>query len=262
MIRTITIDPIIYQNTQPYPHGMQDGALDEKFAKDLQAEILALPQEAWDRYSNPFEDKFTLRDKYNFPPLLTAFFKELESDQMVETLSRICGHQLVVDPTRNFWGVHTYNSGDKLDIHVDAGLHPVTKQKKQITLGFYLSYDWTDDCGCELEIWKGENAVSNDAKLIEKATSIAPMFNRMILFTCNDYSWHGNPVPVHSKGDAKRIFVTISYLSNDLEDLNKRTKAFFIARPDDPEDPEKDRMRLLRADPEKYKEVYRMHQVM
>jgi hypothetical protein len=261
MIHTITIDPIIYQNTSPFPYGIEDGVIEEKFAKDLQAEILAIPREAWDRYSNPFEDKFTLRDKYNFPPLLTAFFKELESDTMVETLSHICGHQLYLDPTRNFWGVHTYNSGDKLDIHVDAGLHPVTKQKKKLTLGFYLSYNWTKDCGCELEIWKGENAASNDAKLIEKITSIAPMFNRMILFTCNDYAWHGNPLPVHSSGDAKRIFVTISYLSNDLEDQNKRLKAYFIARPNDPEDPEKDRMRLLRADPDKYKEVYRMHQM-
>jgi hypothetical protein len=124
-----------------------------------------------------------------------------------------------------------------------------------------LSANWTEDCGCELEIWKGENAVANDAKLIEKVTSIIPIFNRMIMFTCNDYSWHGNPVPVHSNGDAHRIFVTISYLSNNFEDQNKRTKAFFIARPDDPEDPNKDMMRLLRADPERYKEMYRMNQI-
>jgi hypothetical protein len=261
MFHTITIDPSIYQNMQPFPYGIQDGVLDETFAKELQAEILAIPKEAWDRYSNPFEDKFTLRDKYNFPPFLKAFFKELESEQMVETLSAICGYPLYIDSTRNFWGVHTYNSGDKLDIHVDAGLHPVTKQKKQLTLGFYLSANWTEDCGCELEIWKGENAVANDAKLIEKVTSIIPIFNRMIMFTCNDYSWHGNPVPVHSNGDAHRIFVTISYLSNNFEDQNKRTKAFFIARPDDPEDPNKDMMRLLRADPERYKEMYRMNQI-
>lgn len=258
MIRKITIDPIIYQNTQPFPHFMQDEILDEDFANELQKEILEIPKDAWDRYCNPFEDKYTLRDKYNFPPLLSSFFKELESDEMVLKLSQICGYQLYLDPTRNFWGVHKYDSNDKLDIHVDAGLHPVTKQKKQLTLGFYLSYNWTKDCGCELEIWKGENSVSNDAKLIEKISSIAPMFNRMILFTCNDYSWHGNPEPVQSSNDAKRIFITISYLSNNFEDLNKRTKAFFIARPGDPIDLEKDKMRLLRADPEKYKEIYRV----
>jgi hypothetical protein len=35
-------------------------------------------------------------------------------------------------------------------------------------------------------------------------------------------------------------------------------KALFIKRPEDPVDPEKDRLRLLRADPERYKEVYRV----
>jgi hypothetical protein len=35
-------------------------------------------------------------------------------------------------------------------------------------------------------------------------------------------------------------------------------KALFVARPGDQEDLEKDKMRLLRADPEKYKEVYRV----
>jgi hypothetical protein len=49
----------------------------------------------------------------------------------------------------------------------------------------------------------------------------------------------------------------MSYLSEEIME-NKRTKALFIARPGDPEDPEKDRIRVLRADPEKYKEVYRM----
>jgi hypothetical protein len=34
--------------------------------------------------------------------------------------------------------------------------------------------------------------------------------------------------------------------------------AFFIARPGDPVDEEKDRLRLLRADPERYKEVYKL----
>jgi len=40
--------------------------------------------------------------------------------------------------------------------------------------------------------------------------------------------------------------------------MNKRVKAFFVSRPEDAKDEEKDRLRLLRADPEKYKEIYRI----
>jgi len=247
-----------YQKQQPFPHVFQDNALQELTANRLQKEILAIPKEAWDRYSNPFEDKWTLRDKYAFPPLLDLLFKELESETVVAELSRICGYNLLLDPTRNFWGVHTYNNGDKLDIHIDAGLHPDTKQKKQLTLGIYLSANWKEEYGCELEIWKGESAGLPMPKLLEKVTSIAPLYNRLVLFTCTDYAWHGNPEPVQGPDNAKRIFITISYLSENLEDENKRMKALFVARPGDPEDLEKDKMRLLRADPEKYKEVYRV----
>jgi hypothetical protein len=48
-------------------------------------------------------------------------------------------------------------------------------------------------------------------------------------------------------------------MSNNFEDTNKRVKAFFVKRPDDPEDLIKDNLRLLRADPEKYKDIYKVN---
>lgn len=256
MINILNLDPDKYQKTEPYPYASQDNILDEKFAKALQREILEIPDEAWDRYENPFESKFTLRDKYAFTENLKNLFDQLQKVEFVSKLSDIVGRKLILDPTRNFWGVHKYNNGDKLDIHVDAGLHPTTKQKKQVTFGIYLSADWKEEYGCELEVWRGDNAESNDAKIYEKVASISPIFNRMIMFTCDDYSWHGNPEPAECPEDSKRIFVTISYLSENYNNKNKRQKAYFVPRPGDSEDKEKDRLRQLRADPEKYKEVY------
>jgi hypothetical protein len=145
-----------------------------------------------------------------------------------------------------------------LDIHVDAGLHPSLGIKKQVTLGIYLSYEWKEDYGCHLELWSGDSCARNNPKLIEKVDSIAPLFNRLVVFTCNDYAWHGNPEPAICPENSKRIFITLSYLSKNFEDENKRVKAFFIARPSDPLDEEKDKLRLIRADPEKYKEIYRI----
>jgi Rps23 Pro-64 3,4-dihydroxylase Tpa1-like proline 4-hydroxylase len=246
-----------YQNQKPYPYAFQDNILNEEIANKIQTEILDIPDDAWDRYKNPFESKYTLRDKYNFPENLNNLFNELQSNEFVNKLSEITGYKLLLDSTRNFWGVHKYNSGDKLDIHVDAGLHPTTKQKKQVTVGIYLSSNWKEEYGCNLEMWSGDSSESNEAKLYEKTYSIPPLFNRMVIFTCNDYAWHGNPEPVNCPADSKRIFVTISYLSENYTDKNKRQKAFFVARPDDPVDKEKDRLRLLRADPNSFKNVYR-----
>lgn len=265
MLARIQTTPEEYQQRQPYPYLFQDGVIPDEMAQGIQEEIMTIPEEAWDRYENPFESKFTLRDKYQFPPRLAEFFWKLEQSDWVDHLSKVCGVPLRIDPTRNFWGVHKYNRGDKLDIHVDAGMHPTLGLKKQVTLGFYLSTNWKDTYGCDLEVWRGDSVADTvvHPRLYEKVATIAPMFNRMILFTCNDQSWHGNPTPTTGPEDAHRIFVTISYLSDLVvnpwpdQHKNRKPKAYFIARPEDPVDPEKDRLRELRADPERYKDVYR-----
>ena len=259
MLNTFTIASNEYQQTKPYPHFFQDNILDAEFAQALQEEILKIPPNAFDRYENPFEHKWTLRNKHSCPPNLEKLFTFLESDSFVyQTLSPWVGFALIKDPTRHFNGVHLYQHNDKLDIHVDAGIHPSNGLKKQVTLGIYLSKNWKKHYGCDLEIWTGDNAAHPTPKLLNCKTRIAPLFNRLVLFTCDDYSWHGNPEPANCPEDAKRIFITVSYLSYNNNFENRRQKAYFIARPQDPPDSEKDKLRELRAHPEKYKQVYRI----
>ena len=154
-------------NHKPFPFFVKNNILPEKIATEAQDEILNIPDEKWDRYDNPFENKHTLRDKNDLPPNVTLIFEYLTSHEFLQKLSKVYGIKLLNDPTKNWWGIHKYDDGDKLDIHVDAGLHPVSKQKKQVTLGIYLSKDWKEENGGHLEIWEGENSVDNNAKLIE-----------------------------------------------------------------------------------------------
>ena len=249
-----------FQNIYPFPYLKIDNILDEYFATQIQEEILNISEENWDRYENPFESKYTLRDKSDLPPHCKQLFSLLTSQDMLDNLTHIMKIPIYNDPTKNWWGIHKYDNGDKLDIHVDAGIHPTTKQKKQLTLGIYLSSkEWNDDNGGHLEIWEGENTANNNAKLIRCCEKILPKFNRMVLFDCNDFSWHGNPYPIKCEKGEKRVFVTISYVSDSTESLNKRQKAFFVKHPDEPEDEEKDKIRMMRCDPEKYKEVYNIN---
>lgn len=257
IINNFDIDPCKYQTKSPYPHTYVDNILETEFAKKLQQELLSIQLDEFDRYENPFEEKYTLRDKNKYTPLLQQLFNELESKPFVDKLSNIVGYDLILDKQKNFNGVHIYKPGDKLDIHVDAGIHPFTKLKKQVTLGIYLSSNWQDSYGCDLEVWKGTPANESNPELQECVTRIAPLFNRMILFTNTDDSWHGNPVRANCPDDARRIFITISYLSDIDTFKNRRQKAYFIARPGDPVDHEKDKLRLLRCDPDNYKNVYR-----
>lgn len=254
----LTLDKEKFKQTKPFPYLKLENVLQENFAKQIQEEILSISDKEWDRYDNPLEHKYTLRNKENLPTECSKLFELLTSAEFTEYLSSIMGYKINNDPTKNWWGIHKYDDGDHLDIHVDAGLHPQTKQKKQLTLGIYLSKDWKEENGGHLEMWKGENSSNNSAKITECVYKILPQFNTLVLFECNDYAWHGNPNPVICKNGEKRIFVTLSYVSEQYTDLNKRVKAFFVKRPEDPEDEEKDKIRMMRCDPEKYKEVYRV----
>jgi len=251
----ITLLP--YKHTAPFPYTSQDNCLDISFAYAIQDEILHIPKEAWDRYNNPFEQKWTLRDKNQLPPNVHQLFQALTSPAFVDHLSTIVGTQLYNDPTKNWWGIHTYDDGDYLDIHCDAGIHPTTGQKKHCTLGIYLSKDWREENGGHLEIWEGTNINQDDRRLERCIEKILPTFNRLILFDNTNHAWHGNPEPVKCKNGEKRIFLTISYLS-EIKDGDSREKARFIKRPGDPEDPEKERLRELRVNPDRYKEIYNM----
>ena len=253
----LKINSELFKKTKPFPYLKVLNALDEEFAIKIQQEILNIPLKDWDRYENPLEHKYTLRNKENMPLECNKLFNLLTSTDFKNYLSSIMGYEIMNDPTRNWWGIHKYDDGDHLDIHVDAGLHPQTKQKKQLTLGIYLSKDWNEENGGHLEIWEGENASNLEAKLIKCCDKILPVFNTLILFECNDYAWHGNPIPVNCKNGEQRIFLTLSYISDQYTDLNKKEKAFFIKRPEDPVDMEKDKIRMMRCDAEKYKEVYR-----
>jgi hypothetical protein len=61
------------------------------------------------------------------------------------------------------------------------------------------------------------------------------------------------PGRLNCKNGEKRIFLTLSYVSEQYVELNKKEKAFFVKRPEDPEDEEKDKIRMMRCDPENIK---------
>ena len=67
----------------------------------------------------------------------------------------------------------------------------------------------------------------------------------------------GGPVPVSCPNGEVRIFLTISYLSQDMSFLNKRERAFFVPRPHEKWSKETEMLRLTRADKYNYNKAYR-----
>lgn len=249
-----------YLEENPFPYFIKENILEREFAIKCQEEILNIEDNKWDRYDNPFESKYTLRNKNDLPENINKLFKYLSSIYFINYLSNIFRVKIYNDPNKNWWGIHKYNNKDFLDIHCDAGIHPICKKRKYLTLGIYLSKNWKEENGGHLELWQGDSIINNHCKLDSCIVKILPSFNKLILFTCNDKSWHGNPVPVNIKNNEERIFLTISYLTdNSLQDIkNNNDKAYFIARPNDPINLEKDKLRKLRSSSKTCKNIYNL----
>src|SRR5262245_19601260 len=77
--------------------------------------ILEIEDDAFDRYSNPFEQKYALRDKFCLPVSLDLLIQSLEHG--ASRCSQLFGVSLYPDLRRHYCGVFKYRKGDKLDVH-------------------------------------------------------------------------------------------------------------------------------------------------
>jgi hypothetical protein len=220
-------------------------------------QVMEYEDEAFDVYHNPFEYKMTLKQKFAFGSsplgnLLTSMEGELR--YLAETLFDA---KLEVDVSRHYASVFRYPKGSYLLPHVDAGLHPVTGQRKHITAVCYLSGTGHRlPNGGDLQFWMGDNCAEGEPRLRGPVwRHVEPKVGRVVLFENNDYAWHG----MHKYlGEQERVVVTVSYLSDDVDRfLNQRTRAFFVPHPNKPWDEGTYQMRDMRADPDRYKDAYR-----
>lgn len=67
MFNDIDVSHNIYANKEPFPYYVQDSFLNDDISQIIQQEIVNIPDCEWDRYDNPFEQKYTLRNKHTFP---------------------------------------------------------------------------------------------------------------------------------------------------------------------------------------------------
>lgn len=244
----------IVLNNEPFPYFIKNNVIDNKLLYKIQKEILSIPENQFDILDNVFENKTIIRNKFNYPPLCSKLMEFFTSDTFITDLSNIFNIKLINDIDRNFWGIHKFKNGDKLDIHLDAGIYHKNNKRKAVTIGLYASKDWTLENKGNLELWKGQSCTEENYCLDRCITSISPLFNTFVAFMNTNNSWHGSPEPVVCNDDSTRIFITCSYLTEEpcniknMNHLNK--KALFIQRPFDKYNKEKLEAIYLRSNPD------------
>ena len=196
-----------YAAADPFPHIQLDGLFDPALLRRVTAEIPSplQPNSLFSAYVKHLQEKkFAWRDVPNLGPESTRLIAFLNGRPFLEFLTAVTGIEgLMPDPYMWGAGFHQILTGGKLAIHADFNIHPVTQLYRRVNLLLYLNEDWDPAWGGNLELW--------NAGMDACVRRIAPLFNRMVLFSTSDVSFHGHPDPMTSPADRVRRSLALYY---------------------------------------------------
>lgn len=194
-----------YRAADPFPHIVLDGLF---YDADLDAVLGAFPKPEemkWMRFDSPLEKKLGFYHEHaTLAPVVRAFLDAMNGYEMLQFLEALTGIEgLIPDPYFGGGGLHQIEPGGFLKIHADFNVHPKLKLDRRLNLLTYLNKDWRDEWGGHLELW--------NTSMTERRQRIAPLFNRTVVFSTTDTSYHGHPHPLTSPPGVTRKSVSLYY---------------------------------------------------
>lgn len=206
---TLNVDPRsfhdAYLSADPFPHAVIDGLFDDADLERVLAEFPSPEEMRWMTFDSPTEKKLGFFHEYSrISPVVRSFLDALNGFEMLLFLESLTGIEgLIPDPYFGGGGLHQIEPGGFLKIHADFNVHPKLKVDRRMNMLIYLNKDWQDGWGGQLELWNRE--------MTECRQRIAPVFNRTVIFSTTDTSYHGHPVPLASPDGVTRRSVSLYY---------------------------------------------------
>lgn len=194
-----------YAAAAPFPHIVLDGRLPEKLLYAVSAEINESTVEPEGDFYGSFK-KRRISDVLKMPPHTRRLIEDLNSAPFLEFLETLTGIEgLIPDPYLEGGGIHQIGPGGFLKVHTDFNWHRRLGLHRRINLLIYLNENWEDEWNGQLELWD---------EAVEKCEArISPTFNRMVVFSTTDRSYHGHPDPLGCPEHVRRNSVAMYYYS-------------------------------------------------
>ncbi len=199
-----------YQTAQPFKHIVLDDFFDEDFlgvCLDEFPDLRLHTQKV--EFSDSMQIKFaTDRGDHLLGPNTMRLLQYLNSHQFLDFLNELTGIEepLIADPHYIGGGLHQIFRGGKLGVHADFNIHRETQLDRRINILIYLNRDWPEEYGGHLELW--------DRQMQACQRRVLPIFNRVVIFNTDDFSFHGHPDPVSCPEDRSRRSFALYYYSN------------------------------------------------
>jgi len=199
-----------YRSANPYPHVVIDDFFDSAVLDRVVAEF---PGEdcLTEHFDNAREVKRATKSELEIPPFTRALIHTLNSGPFITFLEEVTGIEgLVADPHLWGGGLHALPRGGKLGIHTDFNYHRRLGLDRRVNVLVYLNRDWPESYGGHFEAWR-PHGKKPEARYL-------PIFNRVVIFGTNDFTFHGNPEPVACPETTTRKSIAMYYYTKGRPD--------------------------------------------
>jgi hypothetical protein len=196
-----------YRSATPFPHAVFDDFFDPELLEQVLAEFPGPGQMDWRAFNNQYEVKLFSSAEETFGPVTRLLLYHLNGITFIEFLTQVTGiANLLPDPTFNGGGMHQIERGGKLGIHADFNKLEGYDLDRRLNVLVYLNKAWRDEYGGHLELW--------DRGMSRCERKVAPLFNRMVIFSTTDFSYHGHPDPLRCPEGMTRKSLALYYYTN------------------------------------------------
>lgn len=168
----------------PFSHLIVDNFWSNEELELCASEFPNLNDARWRSYPSVKEfGKLAIDNPMHWGKNVQQFMTRCHSSTMLTAFENLTGFKnLSADSVGG--GMHMTGKNGRLDMHVDFNVHPDGQRIRRLNVLTFLSRDWDPSWGGVLYLGKN------------KEIKIIPAWNRMVIFTCSDISWHGHPEPI------------------------------------------------------------------
>ena len=217
-----------YAEAEPFPHVVIDDLFSEEVLRAVIEEFPSPGSIDWNKFNNREERKLASTRETQMGDMTRLFLYQLNSSIFIDFLETLTGiNGLIPDP--HFWGggLHQIERGGFLKIHADFNRHERLDLDRRLNLLLYLNEGWLEEYGGYLELW--------DRDMTQSVQKILPVFNRLVIFSTTDYSYHGHPDALECPDGQSRKSLALYYYSNGRppEELSGDHGTLFKKRPNE-----------------------------
>lgn len=206
-----------YRHAAPFPHVVIDDVLPPEVLERVYAELAEMNSGDWNGYVHFNERKFSNTDVDSWGDTLRSVADVFASDRFRVFLEHVSGFDgLHADTSLDGGGVHRCYRGGFLNIHADfTAHHSVANWRRRVNLLLYLNPTWDPSWGGDLELW--------DRDMQRCVSSVAPIGNRILVFSTDEHSYHGHPDPLRTPDAVARQSLALYYFTEEDNPLARAT---------------------------------------